>query len=101
MLFLRDENGIVMASVPGLARRTNVTVEECREALKWLSSPDPDSHMKAFDGRRIEEVDCGWKILQCEDYGAPDSAAVRRQKNRERMALVRAERKASQPQATS
>jgi hypothetical protein len=63
LLLMSDANGIVDASVPGLARQANVTIEEAEAALKSFMSPDPYSRTKDYEGRRIEEVDGGWKIL--------------------------------------
>lgn len=68
MLAMADRNGLVEASVPGLADFSRVTVDECRDALKVLSSPDADSRTKDFEGRRIQEVDGGWQILNYSKY---------------------------------
>ncbi len=68
MLAIADQYGIVSAAVPGLASVANVGVDAARVAVKNLLSPDPDSRTKDFDGRRIEEVDGGWKILNYEKY---------------------------------
>lgn len=41
MLAMKDRDGYVGASVPGLASRAGVTIKECEEALKKFTSPDP------------------------------------------------------------
>jgi len=66
MLALADFHGVVEGSIPGFANLARVTVEEMRTALEKLSSPDPDSRTVEFEGRRIEAIDGGWKIL---NYG--------------------------------
>jgi hypothetical protein len=68
MLALADAYGIISASIPGLADLAKVTISECEEALQRLMSPDPYSRTKDFEGRRIEEVEGGWRILNYVKY---------------------------------
>lgn len=68
MMLMKNRLHIVEASVPGLARRAGVTVEECEVALARFLAPDPYSRTKDFEGRRIEEVHGGWKLLNGELY---------------------------------
>lgn len=68
MLASCDRNGLVLASVPGLAKRANVDVEVTRDALNRFMSPDPDSRTKEHEGRRIQEVDGGWLLLNHGKY---------------------------------
>jgi len=55
--------GIVNASVSGLARLANVSVDACQAAIAKLEAPDPDSRTKDHGGRRIEPVEGGWVVL--------------------------------------
>ena len=68
MLLMKNRLHVVEASVPGLAKRAGVTVAECEEALKRFLAPDPYSRTRENDGRRIEVVDGGWKVLNGEAY---------------------------------
>jgi hypothetical protein len=68
MLAIADAAGIVGASIPGLASVSNVSVNAARAAVKTLLAPDADSRTKDFDGRRIEEIDGGWRILNHAKY---------------------------------
>ncbi len=68
MLAIADASGIVGASIPGLASVSNVSVNAARLAVKTLLAPDADSRTKDFDGRRIEEIDGGWRILNHGKY---------------------------------
>lgn len=68
MLAMANADGVVEASVPGLADFSKVTLEECQEALRKLSEPDEFSRSKENEGRRISEVDGGWKILNHAKY---------------------------------
>jgi hypothetical protein len=82
MLALADKHGEVFASIPGLARRAGVTIEEAEKALTCLLSPDQYSRTKDFDGRRIQEIDGGWVLLNHPKYRALLSEAERREYNR-------------------
>jgi hypothetical protein len=68
MLVMADANGFVEASVSGIARRANVTLDQCRTALDCFQNPDPDSKDPANEGRRVTRVDGGFFILNYEKY---------------------------------
>lgn len=68
MLAIADRHGEVRSSLPGLADTARVSLDACREALKVLSAPDEYSRSQEFQGRRIEECDGGWRILNYEKY---------------------------------
>lgn len=63
LLMLADADGNVWASVPGLAKDAEVTVEQCDEALALFMAPDRRSRTKAHEGRRVSEIDGGWHII--------------------------------------
>ena len=90
MLAMKDQHGVVAASIPGLAVRARVELTECEEALAKFMSPDPYSRTKDFDGRRIEEVDGGWQLLNHVKYREIDSEDDRRRKDAERQQRFRA-----------
>ena len=79
MLALADQNGCIHASVPGLAMVARVNVDATRQALEDLQAPDPDSRTKDHDGRRIEEIDGGWRILNYAKYCAMMNEEERRE----------------------
>lgn len=87
MLLMKDKEGMVRASIPGLAHRAVLTLEECEEALKVLSEPDPYSMTPRADGRRIIKVDGGWVIVNHELYRSSEemrkaNARIRQAKHR-------------------
>jgi hypothetical protein len=93
MLAMADKNGEVAATVPGLARMANVTIDECETALTAFLSPDPHSRTPDEDGRRIEAIDGGWALINHAKYRAMASrdeqksaAALRQQRYRQRNA---------------
>ena len=68
MLAMKDQDGIVEASVPGLASRAKQSRIATEQALAVLSAPDPDSRTIDYNGRRIEVVDGGWRVLNHHKY---------------------------------
>lgn len=70
MLAMADHAGRVWASIPGLANRARVSVEAAEAAIKSFLSPDPYSRTKDFEGRRVEEIDGGWRLLNHAKYRA-------------------------------
>jgi hypothetical protein len=79
MLAKANRDGVVEASLPGLADASRVSIDECVAALKCLSSPDKYSRTKDFEGRRIEEIDGGWRIMNHAKYRAKMNADERRE----------------------
>jgi len=84
MLATADQYGVVNASVPGLAHAACVTVEDARRALATFLAPDEDSRTKEHDGRRIEEIDGGWRLLNYQKYREMQTAKQRQDAERQR-----------------
>ena len=84
MLALADRHGYVGASVGGLAAQARVTVEKTREALDRFRAPDPDSRSPEFGGRRIEEADRGWTLLNYERFRDMRDEEAKRESDRKR-----------------
>lgn len=95
MLAMANKDGNVEASVPGLADMARVKIKECEAALMKLMSPDEYSRSREFDGKRIEEIDGGWHLLNHGKYRAKMNADDRREyltkKQAERRARLREE----------
>jgi hypothetical protein len=90
-----DRRGEVHGSVPGLANLARVTVAECETALATFLAPDPYSRTPDNEGRRIETIPGGWRLLNYDHYrGKKDEGAVREQK-RDHNRRVRAEESAN------
>ena len=68
LLMLKDFEGRVQCSLVGLADAAKVTVDECREAVRVLTSPDEADSSKVDDGRRIREIHGGWMIVNHDLY---------------------------------
>lgn len=93
MLAIKDKNGEVMGSIPGLAKLAGVSNEECEEALERLMAPDKYSRTKEFDGRRIMEIDGGWVILNAAKYSRMKSMEDEREKTAVRVQRFRDQQK--------
>ena len=93
MLALVDDRSEVRASVIGLAKAAGVTVPQCEKALKCFMSPDKYSRSQEFEGRRIEECDGGWKMLNERKYREMRSAEERREYQKKWKAEKRAREK--------
>jgi hypothetical protein len=69
MLALKDADQVVRYNAFALAQRAHKTEKEVLDALKILSSPDKKRlEPQPFDGRRIERVEDGWKLLNGQFY---------------------------------
>lgn len=95
MLAIADKDGIVQASVPGLAHFARVARDDAAEALRLFMAPDPDSRTPENEGRRIEAVEGGWRLLNHGKYrelmsqdDLREKAAARKQRQRERERLA-------------
>lgn len=100
MLTLANRHGEVEATIPGLARLASVSLEEAQEAVSVFLAPDPFSRTKDNDGRRVEEMDGGWIILNHAKYRAKASKEDQKSKNAARQQRFR-ERQKGGPGVTS
>jgi hypothetical protein len=90
MLALKDRDGVVEGSIPGFARVANVTLEQMERAVKVLSEPDPHSRTPDNEGRRIEAMPGGWRVLNHDAYRDLESVEHRRERDAERQRRHRA-----------
>lgn len=89
MLAMCDRDGVVEASVPGLAKRAGVERGHCEQALALFLAPDPDSRTRDYEGRRIEPVYGGWRLLNYDVYRERASKEEKQEKDRLRKARQR------------
>lgn len=101
MLAMADKNGLVGASIPGLADLARVSMEDCLRALKALQEPDPYSRTPDFEGRRIEVVDGGWRILNHSKYRNKMGLDERREYLRVKQQEARDKKKAARQQSST
>ena len=89
LLALKDRFGEVNGTPVGLARIANVSLDECNAALAKFLAPEPSNH---DDGRRIEEIEHGWYILNHDKYQRLASKEDSQERNAERQRRFRKRR---------
>jgi hypothetical protein len=62
------EDGIARVSSVGISAVCFLTLETVKKSLEKLSSPDSESRSLNDDGRRIERIDGGFKIINYHKY---------------------------------
>ncbi len=82
MLAMCDKDGAVYAAIPGLARTAGVTVEQTDAAIARFQQPDKYSRTPDFEGRRIEPIKGGWRLLNHAAYRELMNEDDRREYNR-------------------
>jgi hypothetical protein len=93
LLAMSDKDGKVEGSVPGLAARAGVTIEQCEVALDKFRSPDKYSRTQEHEGRRVADADGGWILLNHAKYRDMMSTQDRREYQRVKQAEYRKRRK--------
>jgi len=68
LLAMADQDGIVESTIPGLAALANVSIEETESAIEKFLSPDKYSRTREREGRRVERIDGGWRLLNYDKY---------------------------------
>lgn len=83
MLAMADARGRVWASIPGLANRARVPVQDAESAIQKFLSPDKYSRTPDREGRRIEIIDGGWRLINHAKHRAVrDEEAIKESKRR-------------------
>lgn len=98
MIVLSDEQGYIKHTENSLARLICKPIEAVKEAIKNLEAPDPESNIKAYDGRRIvplrelmDDETRGWMVVNKEVYRDRASKEDKRKSDRDRIAKKRLE----------
>lgn len=69
LLACSDREGRYHAqTLPALARAANVPLDQIEAAVAELESPDINSRSTEHEGRRIERIPGGWRVLNYEKY---------------------------------
>lgn len=97
MLAMAGKHGEVHASIPGLAHTAHLSIEETEMSLQRLMQPDAYSRTKEFEGRRIQEIDGGWQILNHAKYRKLMSAEERKEYLKMKQAESRERKRKSTP----
>lgn len=85
-----DENGFVQfASIPNVAHRAVVSLEEASKAVATLEAPDANSSDPDNEGRRIERVPGGWMVLNANKYRALVTREIIKEQTKDRVRRFR------------
>lgn len=68
MMAEADRDGVVQATIPGIALGCRKTITEVETALEKFEQPDPYSSNPANEGRRIAKIARGWRLLNYTDH---------------------------------
>lgn len=90
LLAMSDADGFVDASIPGLATRARLTIEQVEEALERFRAPDRYSRTTEHEGRRIVDVPGGWHLLNYARYRRIAIEEVAKESKRDYAARMRA-----------
>ena len=90
MLATADRLGRIHGSIPGLANLARVPVEDCRTAIDTFLAPDRDSRTPDHEGRRIEVIEGGWRLLNYVKFREQKDEEGMREYKREYMRKRRA-----------
>lgn len=97
MLAMADKRGRVFGAIPGIANRARVSVEKAEEALSKFLRPDPYSRSNSYDpesqGRRIEVIEGGWRLINHSHYREIRDEEERREYLRVKQAEHRAKKR--------
>ena len=97
MLAMADHAGRVHGSIPGLAHMARVPLEDCETALHTFLNPDPYSRTPDWEGRRIEVIDGGWRLLNYAKHRAIKDAESVKESKRAYINDRRAKERAAAP----
>ncbi len=80
LLLLADATGFVRAAASAIAREAGIPAEVARRALDLFQSADDESRTPDNQGKRIERVEGGYRVLNYEKYRERDYTNAERQK---------------------
>lgn len=68
LLMLKDSNGVVLSSVPGLVHASKLTLQEVESALTELLAKDDFDTSGVEGGIRIRKIPGGWQVVNHDLY---------------------------------
>lgn len=105
LLAICDRDGVVYGSRVGIDRIANINPEDSEEAWNCLMTPDKNSSDKIRapenQGRRIEEVSGGFKLINFEYYRGLRNDDDRREQNRTAQARFKAKVSPDKPETAA
>lgn len=68
ILAMKDREHVVTKNIVGLSHAARIPIERCKEIIVKFLSPDPYSTTPDHEGRRLQEVEGGYLVLNGEKY---------------------------------
>lgn len=98
MLAMADQFGRVHSSIPGLANRARITMDETETALATFLAPDKYSRTKDNDGRRVAVLEDGggWRLLNYAKFRDLQDEERQRERTAERVRRHRAKQRVTE-----
>lgn len=93
LLALKNRHGEVFGSIVGLAKQAVLTLDETKAAMDVLVSPDPHTMTAEYEGRRVEVIPGGWKILNHDKYRKMIQEEYKKEYNAAKQRVYRARKK--------
>jgi hypothetical protein len=101
MIAHANQYGIVDKHFRAISEEVGLTIDEVKQAVVGLESPDPESRSPDEEGRKILRLDehrvWGWKIVNYGKYRGIRSEEDRREQNRQAQDRWREKHKQSKP----
>jgi hypothetical protein len=97
MLSMADQLGRIHAAIPGLAHRARVSLKATEAALDVFLAPDTYSRSGDHEGRRIEKIEGGWKLLNYSTYREKRDPDARKEQNKVAQGVYRSKSGNSKP----
>lgn len=94
MILLADRTGAVRMGTMALANAARITPAECNKGLLKLQAPDPESRTQEFEGRRIEHIPGGFRLLNFAKYQPSKSKPPTEARKAKMREYINAKRKA-------
>jgi hypothetical protein len=88
-MLMADPEGFVAGTLGSVSRGANVSRDEARDALEYLTRANPESRGTDEDGRMLEVVARGWRVVNLEKWRELAKAEAQRAHNRRYMQRVR------------
>ena len=96
MAEVHNEYGDVVCTIPGLAKACDISVEKASSIIADFLAPDPYSGTPDFEGRRIEVIDRGWRLLNYSKYRKMELEEAKKTRDQLYAKIARLEKKLSE-----
>jgi hypothetical protein len=90
ILALKGPDQICRATIPALAQIASISIDDCKRYMTKFQEPDEYSRSQEHEGRRLEQVEGGYLVLNGERYQYERSRLERKEYIRQKVSEHRA-----------